>query len=97
MPLCEKSGDDPQSQTEAMKLTSGRYKAELITASLPLIVVVIDRPRLTLAQTRILGFLTYPMCLGEILRFCAGEKVPRPVAVNSAISRNVPCMLMEAR
>lgn len=67
----------------------------LITASLPLIVVVIDQPSQLMPKARLLGFLTYPMCLGEILRFCAGEKVPRPVAVNRANSRNVPRMRME--
>jgi hypothetical protein len=50
---------------------------ELITASLPLIAVVTDRPRLPLSKPRILGFLTYPMCLGEILHFCGREKVQR--------------------
>lgn len=49
----------------------------LITASLLLIVVVTDPPRLALAQTRILGFLTYAMLLAKILRFCDGEKVSR--------------------
>ena len=37
--------------------------------------VVTDRPRLPLPKTRICGFLTYPMCLGEFLRICAREKV----------------------
>ena len=35
------------------------------------------------------------MCLGEILRFCAGEKVPRPVTVNRPNSLNVPSHWME--
>ena len=57
--------DDPQCETEAMTLTSGRLKAGLITATLPLIAVVADWPRLLLPKPRILGFLTYPRA-----RFC---------------------------
>ena len=50
--------------------------------------VVTDRPRLPLPKTRILGFLTYPICLGEILRFCGREKVPGPAVVTA---RQHPC------
>lgn len=39
--------------------------------------VVTYQPRLPLPKTRIWGFLTYPMCLGEILQFSGREKVPR--------------------
>jgi hypothetical protein len=50
----------------------------LTTASLPLIVVVIDQPRQPMPKARILGFLSYAMFLAT---FCVG-------AVSSALSSN---------
>jgi hypothetical protein len=55
-----------------------RQLMALITASLPLIVVVTDRPRLPLAQNRIFGFLSYALFLPT---FCVG-------AVSSALPFN---------
>lgn len=77
MPSCERPRDDPQSQTDAMDIDFWAAEGRVDNGTNATNSVVTDRPRLPLPKTRIFGFLTYPMCLDEILRFCASEKVPR--------------------
>lgn len=74
MPSFEKPRDEPLTQTEARRLTSGRQVMALITASLPLIVVVIDQPRQPMPKARLLGFLTYSMCLARFCDFAPGKR-----------------------
>ena len=76
MPSCEKPRDEPQTQTEAMRLTFGAAGDGVDNS----VTAVNSRGHWPLAKDRFFGFLTYPMFLA---RFCVGA-VSSPLSFNSS-------------